>query len=348
MRLHTLSLLNFRNLVTPALSFSEGITAVVGPNAAGKSNLLHAVYLGLTGELPGGRIAESVRLGQEEGYVATEVEHHQGRNRVEVGLAPGRKALKLNGQFVRAYDISRVSTAVLITPEDADLIHGSPSGRRGYLDSVLSKLSVRYAAILREYNRVVEQRNACLKVLGGDPTLEVWTDRFLELGLEVEALRVRAVTRIGELADEVYRRIAGPLKSLDILLRRPGGEASLPEALASSRLEEQARGTTVVGPHRDDLELALDGNRLQAYGSRGEARTAALALRVAEYRLLCEKHREAPVLLLDDFTAELDAARSGYLLGLAGDTPQALVSGTEPPSVAGAALRIDGGVVLVA
>ena len=94
--------------------------------------------------------------------------------------------------------------------------------------------------------------------------------------------------------------------------------------------------------------MALDGHRLQAYGSRGEARTAALALRVAEYRLLSEKHGEAPVLLLDDFTAELDASRREYLLELASDTPQALVSGTEPPPGAVTALRVDAGVILVA
>ena len=224
MRLHALSLLNFRNLVTPSLIFPEGVTAVIGPNAAGKSNLLHAAYLGLTGELPGGRIIEAVRLGHEEGYVAAEVEHHQGISRIEVGLAPGRKVLKLDGQSARTYEIARVSSAVLITPEDTDLIHGSPSGRRSYLDTVLSKLSARYAVVLREYNRVVEQRNASLKVPGEDPTLAVWSARFLELGQEIEALRARAVARITELAAAAYRDIAGPLKRLDILLRRSGGD----------------------------------------------------------------------------------------------------------------------------
>src|SRR5690606_22609651 len=116
------------------------------------------------------------------------------------------------------------------------------------------------------------------------------------------------------------------------------------EAVAQSRFEEAARGTSVVGPHRDDLELLLDGRSLRSFGSRGEARTAALALRVAEYRLLSERHREPPVLLIDDFSAELDTSRREFLLELTASTPQALVSGTEPPPRFDSLLEGEGGV----
>ena len=121
----------------------------------------------------------------------------------------------------------------------------------------------------------------------------------------------------------------------------------LETALLASEDEERARGVTVVGPHRDDLVLTLNGYSVQAYGSRGKARTTALALRVAEYRLLNEKHREAPVLLLDDFTAELDAGRREFLLSLAANTPQALVSGTEAPPHAAKHFFVSGGQISV-
>ena len=347
MLLRSLAQLHFRNLTTSSLRFHEGVTAVVGRNAAGKSNLLDAVYLGCTGDVPGGTIQETLRIGTDEGYVAVEVAHDEGTSKIEIGLAPGRKVVRLDGQHVRTLDISKVVTSVRITPEDADLIHGSPSGRRGYLDGLLGRLSPRYAMLLREYQRVVEQRNALLKNAwdGADAGLDVWSDRFVALGDEIDDLRLRAMQRVDALAAHTYAEIAGKAKRLEVRLDRSHAGAGLADALAATRSEERARGVTVVGPHRDDVAVELAGHSVQAYGSRGEARTAALALRVAEYRLLAEKHGEAPVLLLDDFTAELDASRREYLLALTASTPQALVSGTEPPPHADQTLHVEGGAV---
>jgi DNA replication and repair protein RecF len=328
--LRSLSQINFRNLVTPRLEFTPGITAIVGQNAAGKSNVLDAVYLGCSATLPAGHLADTIRLGESEGFVGVKVERCDGVISVEVGLAPGRKTIRLDGQTVRTLELARVSAAVLITPEDSDLIHGSPSGRRGYLDSLLGRLSLRYAMLLREYSRVVEQRNALLKSSYDADSLAIWSDRFVILGTEIMALRQRAITRIADIAAATYKDIAGSSKQLDVRLSNDA-QTALKDQLSASAAEERARGMTVVGPHRDDLILELDNLNVQTFGSRGEARTTALALRVAEYRLLEEKHGEAPVLLLDDFTAELDADRRSYLLALAARAPQAIVSGTETP-----------------
>ena len=412
MLLTSLSQLNYRNLQTNHVRFAEGVTAVTGANAAGKSNVLEAIYLSCTGEVPSSTIAESIAIGQTGGSVQAQIEHAEGKSQVQIGLSPGHKVIRLDGQVVRAFELAKVTSAVLITPEDANLVHGSPSGRRGYLDSLLSRLSPRYAVLLKEYGRVLEQRNALLKHQPTNETLEVWSSRFIELGDEINALRRRAVARIGSLATARYADIIGTdmdgassakpndvnanvinldkteadIRSLndrvDVLVtaststhsqlqsdashaRDPhitsqpaslqppqedvvsssqaanghkrlkvellGAPDSLAEALVESYAKERARGVTVVGPHRDDLELTLAGHSVQAYGSRGEARTTALALRIAEYELLREKHGEAPILLLDDFSAELDANRREYLLQLALSTPQAIVSGTEAP-----------------
>ncbi len=264
---------------------------------------------------------------------------------IEVGLAPGRKQIRVDKQAARAADVARLVTAVLLTPEDADLVHGPPSGRRGYLDGLLSRLSPRYGALLREYLRVVEQRNALLRLAPYDPSLAVWSERFVSLGTEIEGLKARAVTRLAPLAGEVYAEIGGPAAPrLGVNLQRSHGHDTLAAALEESAGEEQARRLTVVGPHRDDLALTLAGHSVQAYGSRGEARTTALALRVAEYRLLAEKHREPPVLLMDDFTAELDESRRAYLLRLAASTPQVLVTGTEAPPRFDRLLHVEAGV----
>lgn len=331
MLLRAISQINFRNLQTPRLEFQEGITAVIGQNASGKSNLLSSLYLGCTGDLPHGQLSQAIRIGEHEGFIGTKIERQDGIISIEIGLAPGKKLVRMDGQSVRAIDVSKVAAAVLITPEDSDLVHGSPSNRRGFLDSLLSRLSLRYALMLREYLRVVEQRNALLKASYHDPTLGIWTEKFLELGQELMNLRHRALKRIRETARQTYQDISSGNKTLDIHLVSETSNLSLPELFAQHEAEERARGMTVVGPHRDDLTLTLNDHSIQTYGSRGEARTASLALRVAEYQLLQEKHGEAPILLIDDFTAELDANRRAYLLDLAASTPQAIITGTETP-----------------
>lgn len=343
--LRSLRQYGFRNLASAELEFGPGVTAIVGPNAAGKSNLLDACYLAASGDLPGGRIRDALRWDLEEGFVAARIAHDGGVAEVHVGLATGRKVVRLDGQTVRRSDLARVTAAVRITPKDVELVHGGPAQRRGWLDDLLERLSPRYSALAREYGRVLEQRNAALRT-GSDPgLLAVFSDRLAEIGDEIGDLRVRAVRRAAELAREVYSEVAAGPKSLSVRLLRSQGERPLRIALERSSAEERARGVTVVGPHRDDLLLELDGRSVQTFGSRGEARTTALSLRVAELRLLEEKHGEPPLLLLDDFSAELDAERRDYLVALSGQGPQALVSGTESPLHADRTLCIVEGAV---
>lgn len=337
MLLHLLTQLNFRNLQSPRLHLEAGLTVITGANGAGKSNLLSACYLSMTGVLPFGRIADAVTVGNEQAFVSARFSHADGESLVEVGLAPGRKLIRLDGNAVRTEQLAAVAAAVLITPEDAQLVHGPPAGRRSWLDSLLARMSQRYARIHAEYVRVLTQRNALLRSGYGDSSLGVWSDRFVVLGSELEQLRARAMTRITELAAGAYFDIteggASPGRRELTLQLASHGRAPLAEALPASQAEEQARGVTVVGPHRDDLILELGGLSVQAYGSRGEARTVALALKVAEFRLLAERHGEEPLLLIDDFSAELDEDRRGFLLGLASSVPQVLATSTDPPDL---------------
>jgi DNA replication and repair protein RecF len=343
-QVRSLRQLNFRNLATERLRFEDGVTAVVGPNAAGKSNLLAAVALGASGALPSGTIGEALRFGTSEGYLRLELATAEGPRTVEVALAPGRKVLRLDGQAVRAAELARVGGVVRVTPEDAELVHGAPAGRRAFLDDLLARLSLRYASLLRAYQRVLEQRNAALRSHAGGGALAVWDERFVALGQEVQGLRRRAVASLATRATTAYDEVAGEHGAgFDVALVPSHPSDDLSAALAATRAEEQDRGATLVGPHRDDLLLTLAGRRLQAFGSRGEARTAALSLRVAEFALLEERHGVPPVLLLDDVHAELDASRRAYLAGLAARTPQAIVSSTESPTRFDRLWRIDRG-----
>lgn len=332
MLLEHVSQLNFRNLVTPRVELAPGLTVLTGANGAGKSNFLAACYLALTGDLPYGRIADAIAHGQEGAFVGARLQHDEGESLIEIGLGPGKRSIRLDGNTIRAEQVATVAAAVLMTPEDAELVHGSPARRRAFLDSLLSRLSLRYARLAAEYQRVLQQRNAMLRSGWFDASLDTWTERLVSVGDEIEQLRARATVRLRELAAAAYREVASSAeRNLLEFELASAGRAPLGQALEESRAEERARGLTVVGPHRDDLLLRLGGHSVQAFGSRGEARTVALALKVAEFRLLAERHREEPVLLLDDFTAELDPDRRAFLLALAERTPQTVASGTEAP-----------------
>lgn len=328
----------------PETSFGRGVIAIAGANGAGKSNLLEALYLVATGELPGGRLADTVRLGEQEGFVGAVTESLHGVREVTVGFAPGRRQVRLDNQPLTSAELAKHFTAVLISPEDADLIHGPPAGRRRYLDSLLGRVSLRYALMMREYQRVLEQRNAVLKGAGvHDPTFELWTDRFVQLGSEIDQLRTRLITRLAPLVAEVYQSVAQRPDHIGTELVFKRAAQPLGEAIKQHRHEEAARRVTVVGPHRDDVFFTIKGQPVATFGSRGEARSVALALKIAELRLLREKHGESPVLLIDDFTAELDSERQAALLAVAEEAEQAFITGTQVAVQAAVQYRISDG-----
>ena len=331
MYLSALSQLHFRNLQRPRLEFPLGISAIVGDNAAGKSNLLAAVSLGMSASFELARLSDSIRFEEEEAYVGVVLESRHGKQQIDVGISKHKKVVRLDKQRVNAAELAKYCAVVSVSPEDANLVHGAPSLRRGFVDQLLCKLSYRYALILKEYQRVLEQRNALLKQASPDRSLTVWTERLVALGNEVMETRLRAMAKLNGLAHEAYREISGSLKPLELHLASGEDAPDMAKALEASSQEERVRKLTIAGPHRDDMLISLGGMQQKAFGSRGEARTTSLALRVAEHRLLQEKHHEDPVLLIDDFSAELDAQRRGFLLEFARHTQQVLLSGTEHP-----------------
>ena len=340
MLLSALSTLNYRNLAPGTLEFPGGVTGIYGENGAGKTNLLEAAYLALTGQTDVTRLEQLVQLGEKEAYVRADLQQGGSLSIQEVGLGRGRRQMKVDGVKSRTGDLPRGS-AVWIRPEDSELVFGSPSGRRAYLDSLLSRLSARYGQQLQRYERTVSQRNAALRG-GEDWAMHVWDDSLVKLGTDIMLFRRRALSRLDELAREANAAL-GSRKPLLLTL----SESTTPETyaadMAGRRAEELARGSTVTGPHRDDLVLTLGDFPAGDFASRGEGRTVALALRRAELELLAEKFGEKPVLLIDDFTAELDPNRRQSLLDLAASVPQAIVTGTEHAPGAMLTLRASAG-----
>jgi len=333
--LSALSTLNYRNLSDTRWGFPAGVTGVWGANGAGKTNLLEAAYLALTGLTEVPRLEQLVRAGEKEAYVRADLQQGGSLSVLETGIGRGRRSTKLDGVRVRGSDLPRGS-AVWIRPEDSELVFGPPALRRGFLDALLSRLSPRHAQVLGRYERALAQRNAALRS-GEDWAMSVWDETLVTLGNEIMGLRRRAASRLAELSRENNASLGS-----DKVLRLELQESTTPETfrhdLSRRRAEELSRGSTVVGPHRDDLALHLGTFAAGDYASRGEARTIALALRKAELDLLQERYGEPPILLIDDFSAELDPRRRAFLLDLAALVPQAIVTGTE--AFPGAALTL--------
>ncbi|WP_425148082.1 DNA replication/repair protein RecF [Deinococcus sp.] len=326
MLLSALSTLHYRNLADARWQFPAGITGIWGANGAGKTNLLEAAYLALTGLTGAARLEVLVRRGEREAYVRADLLVGGSLSVLETGVGRGRRSIKLDGVRVRGQNLPSGS-AVWIRPEDSELVYGAPALRRSFLDALLSRLSPRHAQMLSRYERGVAQRNAALRA-GEDWGMGVWDEQLVTLGSEIMTLRRRAVGRVALLAAANHARL-GSLRTLHLELIESTTPETFRADLGRRRGEELSRGATVLGPHRDDLRLSLDGLPAAEYASRGEARTIALALRKAELDLLQERYAEPPILLIDDFSAELDPQRRAFLLALAASVPQALVTGTD-------------------
>ncbi len=328
----------FRNLKEGALSLSPGLTAVVGKNAAGKTNLLEALYLAAGGELRGAG-QDRVAFGAREAWLSAELEGVLGHYRLEQRIAPEGRRLKLNGAPASFRELSGIPGAVWLRPEDLAVVKGSPEERRRFLDTLIARFSPRYRALLSAYERAVRQRNAALKA--GGHGVEPFSAQVATYGVEILELRRRMVRRLAPLAAELFRALA--LGELELRLLETAPPERLREKLSERLPEELERGVTLSGPHRDDLALTLDGRDAVRFASRGEARTIALVLRLAEHRLLELHHGDPPVLLLDDVVAELDEGRRRALLGYVRGIEQAVVTATEAPEGVDRVIRIEAG-----
>ncbi len=286
-----------------------------------------------------------------------------------------RKQLRVNGVPRRAMDVLGQANAVLFMPQDIELVDGPPSVRRRYLDSTLCQIDGAYCRALAQFNHVVTQRNALLKRIrdreARPDELGYWDQQMIALGSRVLARRQTAIVELNAHAAQAHADLTacGEALTLTYLASlaerdRPAEEggalaAASPEEIAviwrrilpSLRREEIARGITVVGPHRDDLGFTVAGRDAAAYGSRGQQRTAALALKKAEMQLITEASGERPILLLDDVASELDSARREQLLAVIQAADQTLITTTTlaalPPAITDQAQiwRVEGGAI---
>lgn len=341
LRLRRLWLRAFRNYDRADLEVGPGITALVGPNASGKSNLLEAIYLIATGRsYRTSDEAEAIRWGETTARVRALVTRRAYDEELDVTLAAesGRETIRMrvNGAPVARGGLLGRLPVVLAAPWDLDVVRGPAGGRRRLLNGALAQLSPAYHFALHRYHRVVAQRNAVLRrrTLEG---LDPWDAQMIALGVRLTARRADYVRRLAAAATPWFERLAGAGR-LGVTYRAawPGGDdetiaATARAELARCRADELRRGMSLAGPHRDDLKLTLDRLPLRAGGSQGEWRAAMLALRLGERVVMAEDLGAPPVLLLDDALAELDAGRQRCLLEVH-DEAQVLLTATELPA----------------
>jgi DNA replication and repair protein RecF len=335
-----LRLRDYRNYARADLAFEPGISLVLGSNAQGKSNLLESIYTAALGRSPRASAdTEFVRFGRDRGYVRAGVrDPRDDVLEVAVDRTSGEKRLKVNGVIVQRGQLLGRLAVVLAGPLDGEVIRGAPGARRRLLDAALSQASPSYFFSLTRYLRVVRQRNRLLAEGAGGPALEPWDAQLVALGASVIERRRGFVRALAARAAQRHARIAGGGEELAVeyvstagpaggaaaggpagkVLPAPAGiaaeTAAIARALAARRGEELRRRTTLVGPHRDDLRITVDGIDLRMFGSRGQQHTAALSLRLGETELLRDELGTWPVLLLDDVLADLDPARQAFLL----------------------------------
>jgi DNA replication and repair protein RecF len=346
-----LELVDFRNYPRVAVDLEPGPCVFVGRNGQGKTNLVEA--LGYVATLGSHRVATDaplVRVGAQRAVVRTAVVQDTRELLIELSIEPGKanKARLGRSPVTRMRDVLGALRMVLFAPEDLALVRGDPSERRRYLDELLTLRQPRFAGVRADYDRVLKQRNALLRTSylakrgGGSrgdlSTLDVWDVHLAKYGAELLAGRLELAAALVPLVAKAYDAVSAGRGSAQLSysaswtddgsvapLSVQNLEERLREALQASRASEVERGTTLVGPHRDDLTLTLGDVPAKGYASHGESWSYALALRLAAYDLLRSEGIE-PVLALDDVFAELDAGRRERLAELVSDSSQTLVT----------------------
>jgi DNA replication and repair protein RecF len=324
-----ISLSNFRNYSTAELSPApEGITLLHGDNGAGKTNLLEAIaYLGTLKSFRGSPASSLVANGAQQAVLRATTSREGRSMLVEAELnLTGKDKIRINRQAVRRNEelIGTVLTTVF-SPDDIEVVKGGPQLRRDYLDDLLSSLHPRHVAARSDMERLLKQRNALLRSANGSlrqgmsATLDVWDTKFASVAETVAEARQLVVRSLLPEVATAYRQLSSRATQAGdgqvALQYERSWEGGLLEALVGARADDVRRGSTSVGPQRDDLNMVLEGLAARTQASQGEQRSLALALRLGGHALVAERQGTSPVLLLDDIFSELDRRRSSALAG---------------------------------
>ncbi len=337
MKINKIYAVNFRNYSSCNLDFSSMINVFYGQNAQGKTNILEAIFYSSFG-MSHRTFTEDdlLKISCKEMAVGVEYESFSGVHDIKIKkyqqLGRNKKEIFLDGTKVRPKEHYGSLNVVMFSPEDLQLVKGEPSLRRRFFDMQIAQTDPIYYDLLVKYNRVLQQRNKLLKEIrdnGGNPgQLEPWNKEFIVLATAIAKKRQLALEKLQAIAGEIYASITGNKETLTIKyeLKANNGELLYPESdfsaweiFYTNKLKERERidilrGNTGIGPHRDDIILLLNDMSLKSFGSQGQQRSGALALKLSQLEYVRREIGEFPVLLLDDVMSELDNNRRAQLL----------------------------------
>ena len=359
---------DFRNLEEEEIFPCEEVNVIYGSNAQGKTNLLEGMWLFTGGHsFRGAKDAELPRIDPDTGKnmpgttLAMDFFSEEREQSAMLQIENGRRSTEINGIRKDAGTplVGRVR-AVIFSPEHLLLVKEGPARRRNYIDTALCQLKPSYAPVLTAYRRALLQRNALLKDMSKSSqlsdTLSVWDARIARLGAQVIKERMNLAERVAPGIAGIYEGISRGREKLAVKYSPSvkggdtvdGIEELFLHELSRTAASDARTGFTSVGPHRDDLEIEIDGISARAYGSQGQQRSAVLAMKLAEAQILTELSGEPPIVLLDDVMSELDRERQDYLLNhLQGQ--QVFITCCDPDTVdlmeSGMRFRVDGGAV---
>jgi len=330
----SIKLQNYRNYSNLELSFHEKTNIFYGDNGQGKTNILEALYLaGTTKSHRRSKDRDLIQFGYEEGHIEMVVEKNHSQHIIDIHLKKNNsKGIAINKIPIRrAGELFGLVHFIFFSPEDLNLIKAGPSARRRFMDLELCQLDKIYLNNLHNYNKVVSQRNALLRESNKNgkliETLDVWDMQLVKYGNEIIDSRRDFIDKINKIVDNIQGRLTGNREDLRIFYDKNIETNKFDFALKKNREKDIKMKATSVGPHRDDICFISNKIDLRHFGSQGQQRTAALALKLAELELVRETIRDAPVLLLDDVLSELDQHRQGYLLNSIRGI-QTLITGT--------------------
>ncbi len=363
MRIHFLETENFRLLAGQRVSFCPEVNVITGANAQGKTTLLEAVWL-----LTGNRSfrtrfdRELIAFGEENAMVCAELDAALRRQRLEIRLAKGRaRSVKVNGVRRKSAELGERLTAVLFCPDDLQLIRGGAASRRRMMDAAISQLRPGYAVLCADFLRLYENKTRILRDWREKPSLleplDEFSDALCRCSAKMVRYRASFARRLSEAAAPIHREFSGGGEELTVsystvstVTDPEAAEEEVYRQIAGRQRElrqaELDAGLCLVGAHKDDLHIAVNGADARSFASQGQTRTAALSLKLAERDIFCQETGEVPVLLLDDVLSELDGERQEFVLNrITGG--QTLITCCADESVSrltgGQVLRLEGG-----
>lgn len=322
MVIKSLKLKNYRNYDLEQLNFDPDTNILYGDNAQGKTNILEALYLsGTTKSHRGTKDRDLIRFGYDESHIETVVEKNGVNFQIDMHLKKNSpKGIAIDKIPIRkASELFGIVYFVFFSPEDLNIIKEGPAGRRRFIDLELSQLDKIYLNNLSNYNRIINQRNSLLKDIYGQKnlleTLDIWDMQLAAYGTKILERRKIFIEQVNKIISYIHYKLTGNKEHISISYEESNGNMTLEQCLKKYRERDLRMKSTTVGPHRDDICFTTDkGIDVRRFGSQGQQRTAALALKMSEIELVKQVTGDTPVLLLDDVLSELDKHRQNYLL----------------------------------